>query len=78
MEMSLRSAQRSQGHTAKRAKHPMFLTIYSEIAQASPNPSYVLVPRPSSSIIISESLEADLSIVAVSSISAIKVLKPLS
>jgi hypothetical protein len=56
----------------------MFFTMYSEIAHASPKPSYVLVPLPNSSIIISESRVADRRIVAVSSISAMKVLKPFS
>lgn len=51
---------------------------YSEIAQASPNPSYVDVPLPSSSMIINESFVADRRIIAVSSISAMNVDTPLS
>ena len=54
------------------------METYSEIAQANPNPSYVDVPRPSSSIMIKLSFVALLRIVAVSSISAMNVDTPLS
>lgn len=51
---------------------------HSEIAHANPNPSYVLVPLPSSSITTKLSFVACLKIALVSSISAIKVDTPLS
>lgn len=53
-------------------------TTYSEMAQASPKPSYVDVPRPSSSMMTKEFCVADLRIVAVSSISAMNVDTPFS
>lgn len=41
-------------------KAPIFVAMYSDIAHANPNPSQVEVPLPNSSIIIKESLVADL------------------
>lgn len=50
---------------------------HSEMAHARPNPSYVDVPRPSSSMMMSEFAVALLRIAAVSSISAMNVDTPL-
>jgi len=50
----------------------------SEMAHARPKPSYVDVPRPSSSMMISDEGVAALRIAAVSSISAMKVEMPRS
>uniref|UniRef100_A0A0A9FCA3 MUS1 n=1 Tax=Arundo donax TaxID=35708 RepID=A0A0A9FCA3_ARUDO len=56
----------------------MTSTRCSQIAHARPNPSYVEVPRPSSSIIIRDLSEAPFKMDAVSSISCIKVDTPRS
>ncbi len=51
---------------AKRAEQRISLTMCSEMAQARPKPSYVDVPRPSSSMMIRLSAVADLRMLAVS------------
>mmetsp|Transcript_13681 Transcript_13681/g.19746 ORF Transcript_13681/g.19746 Transcript_13681/m.19746 type:complete len:246 (-) Transcript_13681:1939-2676(-) len=63
---------------AKRQYARIFVTMCSEIAYARPKPSYVDVPRPSSSMITSDLEVALLRIAAVSSISAINVETPRS
>mmetsp|Transcript_13194 Transcript_13194/g.9550 ORF Transcript_13194/g.9550 Transcript_13194/m.9550 type:complete len:97 (+) Transcript_13194:223-513(+) len=63
---------------AKRQKHWISVAMYSAIAHAKPNPSFVDVPRPNSSIIIKLFLVAVLSMQEASSISAMKVEMPLS
>mmetsp|Transcript_2297 Transcript_2297/g.7724 ORF Transcript_2297/g.7724 Transcript_2297/m.7724 type:complete len:208 (-) Transcript_2297:2079-2702(-) len=62
---------------AKRQAHPVSRIRCSEMAQAKPKPSFVLVPLPSSSMTTREDFVAPFKIEAVSSISAIKVLTPL-
>mmetsp|Transcript_16291 Transcript_16291/g.40540 ORF Transcript_16291/g.40540 Transcript_16291/m.40540 type:complete len:203 (+) Transcript_16291:582-1190(+) len=55
---------------------PTLSMMCSEMAHASPKPSYVEVPRPSSSMMTSEEEVAPLRMAAVSSISAMKVDTP--
>lgn len=61
---------------ANRHKQSISVAKYSAIAHAIPKPSFVEVPRPSSSMIINEFLVAVFSMHEASSISAMKVLIP--
>jgi hypothetical protein len=49
----------TQGSMNKRKSGSKSKKTYSDMAQANPKPSYVEVPRPSSSMIINESFVAD-------------------